>query len=116
MVKKKRRNLNPPPEWGEAKKLAEGIYQLQLSDSRFCYGFVLPDGTHSIFSSTYPVSLRDLRLHYRAEMKARKMRREMEEGIFELEKFERSQQRRWEMIKRLGLALEREEDAISTDD
>ena len=40
----------------------------------------------------------------------------MEEGKFDLERFERAQQRRWERFRRLNLLLEREEDAALSDD
>jgi len=112
----KKKQTNLPPEWQKAERLAEGIYRLHVPDKRHCYGFVFPDGTHATLSSERPISLRDLRLLYRAEVKAGEMRRRMEEGKFDLERLERAQQRRWEKLRRLNLLLEREEDAALSDD
>ena len=112
--KKKQGNL--PPDWQKAERLAEGIYRLHVPDGKHCYGLVFPDGTRVALSSKHPLSLKDLRLLYRAELKARETRRRMEEGKFNLERFERAQQRRWERFRRLNLLLEREEDAALSDD
>lgn len=116
MPTKKSQPTNLPPEWRKAERLAKGIYRLQLSDSRHCYGFVFPDGTHTVFSSPRPISTEDLRVLYQAEVKGREMRRRMQEGTFDIEELERSQRCRWEEFKRLGLLLEREEDAALLDD
>jgi len=40
----------------------------------------------------------------------------MQEGTFDIEELERSQNCRWEEFKRLGLLLEREEDAALLED
>jgi len=112
----KREQNNLPPEWKKAERLTEGIYRLHVPDKKHRYGFVFPDGTHATLSSNQPISLRDLRLLYRAELKAREARKQMEEGKFDLERFERAQQRRWEKFRRLGLLLGREEDAALSDD
>jgi len=112
----KRKKGNLPPAWQKAERLAEGIYRLHLPDGRHCYGFVFPDGTYATLSSKHPLSLKDLRLLYRAEKKAEEMRQRMKEGKFDLERFERAQQHRWEKFRRLGLLLGREEDAALSDD
>ncbi len=96
----KRKQSNLPPEWQNAKLLAQGIYRLHVPDGEYCYGFVFPDGTYATLSSQQPRSLQDLRLFYRAEVKARETRKRMEEGEFDLEEFEQAQQRRREGLRR----------------
>lgn len=115
MTTNKGKRTKLPPEWQKAERLARGIYRLHSPDGKYRYGFVFPDGTFTSFSSKHPISLEDLRLHYRAEAKAQEMRQRMEDGTFDLEELERAQQRRWEKIRRLGLLLEREEDAALLD-
>jgi hypothetical protein len=56
-------------------------------------------------------------LHYRAEVRGRRDQEMIRKGLGPtLEEIERAQKRRWEKFKRLGLVLEREEDAALLDD
>jgi hypothetical protein len=112
----KRKQDNLPLIWQKAERLAEGIYRLHFPNGRYRYGFVFPDGTHATLSSEHPLSLKDLRLIYRAEAKAKEMRQRMEEGKFDLKELERTQQRRWQELRDLGLLLEQEDDEAFLDD
>jgi L-alanine-DL-glutamate epimerase-like enolase superfamily enzyme len=115
MSERKRPKL--PPEWQKAERLTRGIYRLHTPDGKYRYGFAFPDGTFTSFSSRHPISLEDLRLHYRAEVRGRRDQEMMRKGLGPtLEEIERAQKRRWEKFKRLGLVLEREGDAALLDD
>ena len=97
-----------PVEWQGAKKVSEGIYRLPSEREGYRYGFVFPDGTRCSFYSPNPLNLRSLRLLYDAE---RKGREDQKRSFMSASVFEGKQQQRWKKFERMGLLLEREEEA-----
>lgn len=95
--------------------LADGIYQLRSTKGRYCYGFVFPDGTKTVFSYPRPIPLEGLKLLYEAEVKAKHDQEQIRKGVkgLSLKDFDKARKRRREMLQKLGLFFERDEDVVS---
>jgi len=115
MSTKKRKLLNSLSEWEKAKMLANGIYQLSSTKGRYCYGFIFPGGTKTVFSHPRPIPLEGLRLLYKVEVKARRDQEQIRKGVkgSSPEDFDRTRKRRRERLQKLGLLFERDEDVVS---